>query len=120
MVFFRSVGQRPGGVAAAGVGEAQTLPVAGDQSVASGQAHQFQGEGRSPAHLPAVEMVDADALVIHLNPLQEALQPEGQRDFSGLLEKIARVVKRQVEDGPHETLLVLDANTGQNGIIQAS
>ncbi|RKZ14082.1 signal recognition particle-docking protein FtsY [bacterium] len=35
------------------------------------------------------------------------------------LEKIARVVKRQVEDGPHETLLVLDANTGQNGIIQA-
>jgi len=39
----------------------------------------------------AVEMVEADALVFHLNPLQEALQPEGQRDFSGLLEKMARV-----------------------------
>ena len=35
------------------------------------------------------------------------------------LEKIGRVVGKQVEDGPHETLLVLDANTGQNGIVQA-
>ena len=35
------------------------------------------------------------------------------------LEKIGRVVQKQVEDGPHETLLVLDANTGQNGIVQA-
>lgn len=35
------------------------------------------------------------------------------------LEKIGRVVQRQVADGPHETLLVLDANTGQNGIVQA-
>ena len=35
------------------------------------------------------------------------------------LEKIGKVVRKQVEDGPHETLLVLDANTGQNGIVQA-
>jgi fused signal recognition particle receptor len=35
------------------------------------------------------------------------------------LEKIGRVVRKQVDDGPHETLLVLDANTGQNGIVQA-
>jgi isopentenyl-diphosphate Delta-isomerase len=39
----------------------------------------------------AVEMIDADALVLHLNPLQEAIQPEGQRNFSGLLEKIGEI-----------------------------
>lgn len=40
----------------------------------------------------AVEMVDADALVLHLNPLQEAIQPEGDRDFGELLPRIAEVV----------------------------
>ena len=41
----------------------------------------------------AVEMIDADALVFHLNPLQEAIQPEGQCDFSDLVRKIGGVVR---------------------------
>lgn len=35
------------------------------------------------------------------------------------LAKINKVIKSKVEDAPHETLLVIDATTGQNGISQA-
>lgn len=35
------------------------------------------------------------------------------------LEKINRVIGNFIEDAPHETLLVIDASTGQNGISQA-
>jgi len=41
----------------------------------------------------AVEAIGADALVLHLNPLQEALQPEGNTNFSGLLGKIENVCR---------------------------
>ena len=35
------------------------------------------------------------------------------------LEKMTRIAKREIADAPHEVLLVLDATTGQNGLIQA-
>ena len=38
-----------------------------------------------------VETLNADVLVLHLNPLQEAIQPEGDRNFRGLLGKIERL-----------------------------
>lgn len=38
--------------------------------------------------LKAVDMIGADALVLHVNALQEALQPEGDTRFGGLLDKI--------------------------------
>jgi isopentenyl-diphosphate delta-isomerase len=40
-----------------------------------------------------VEMIEADGLILHLNPLQEALQLEGNTDFSGLLAKIEAVCR---------------------------
>lgn len=42
----------------------------------------------------AVEGIGADALVLHLNPLHEALQPGGNTDFRGLLDRIAEVCRR--------------------------
>jgi len=41
----------------------------------------------------AVEMIGANALQIHLNVMQELLMPEGDRDFTGYLENIGRLVR---------------------------
>ena len=57
--------------------------------------------GRGPAQLwlrpisaaGAVEMIEADALILHLNPLQEALQADGDGNWKGLLGKIETVCR---------------------------
>jgi isopentenyl-diphosphate delta-isomerase len=41
----------------------------------------------------AIEMIEADAIAIHLNPLQEAVQPEGQTNFERVLEKIGAIAR---------------------------
>ena len=41
----------------------------------------------------AVTMIGADGLILHLNVLQEAVQPEGNRNFRGLVDKIAAVCR---------------------------
>lgn len=40
-----------------------------------------------------VELLDADGLSIHLNPVQEAVQPEGTPAFAGVTERIAAIVR---------------------------
>lgn len=42
----------------------------------------------------AIEMIDADAVAIHLNAGQEAFQPEGDTNYSGVLEKVADIVAK--------------------------
>jgi isopentenyl-diphosphate delta-isomerase len=42
----------------------------------------------------AVEMIEADGLILHLNAMQEAVQPEGQAHFAGLLKQIEKVCRK--------------------------
>lgn len=70
--------------------------------------------------LRAIDMIEADALILHLNALQEALQPEGDTQFAGLLGKIEEVcrllpvpvVAKEVGWGFSEESAVQLANAG--------
>jgi isopentenyl-diphosphate Delta-isomerase len=44
--------------------------------------------------LRAVDMIEANALQIHLNVMQELIMPEGDRSFVGMLDRIAAIVNR--------------------------
>lgn len=57
---------------------------------------------------------DADIVLI-----DTAGRLHNKKNLMQELEKINRVIKKKIPDAPHETLLVIDAATGQNGITQA-
>ncbi len=57
-----------------------------------GLSHVLGEEGIDNAKR-AVDMIDADAIAIHLNPLQELIQPEGDKDFSDSLVSIRDLVR---------------------------
>ncbi len=46
----------------------------------------------------AIEMIRADALILHLNVLQEAVQPNGNTNFKGLFQKIEEVCRELAKD----------------------
>lgn len=62
-----------------------------------GGAQLVKGWGVTEARR-AVEMIEADALFIHLNPIQEAIQG-GDQDFSGIGERIRALCNELHEDG---------------------
>ncbi len=41
--------------------------------------------------LQVIDILEADALILHLNPLQECIQPKGDTNFGGLLDKISKL-----------------------------
>ena len=55
-------------------------------------APQLLGEQAEEYAKEAVDMLNADALLIHLNALQEAVQPEGQTNFKGVIRMISKIV----------------------------
>ncbi|WP_207724768.1 signal recognition particle-docking protein FtsY [Thermanaerosceptrum fracticalcis] len=78
-----------------------------------------QKEGSDPAAvvydgIQAARSRKADVLVI-----DTAGRLQNKTNLMEELRKIRRVVEREIPDGPHEVLLVLDATTGQNALSQA-
>ncbi|MCS6808825.1 MAG: type 2 isopentenyl-diphosphate Delta-isomerase [Bacteroidota bacterium] len=57
-----------------------------------GAAEITQPHVREKLHM-LVDMIEADALIIHLNPLQELLQPEGSPRFRGVLRSIEAICR---------------------------
>lgn len=41
-----------------------------------------------------IDLIEADALYFHLNPLQESLQPEGDTNFEGLINKLEKLISK--------------------------
>ena len=79
-----------------------------------------QATGADPAAVAFDAVAAALARKVDYLLLDTAGRLHTQKNLMAELEKIVRVVKKQVPDAPHETLLVLDATTGQNAIRQAS
>ncbi|GBF73962.1 type 2 isopentenyl-diphosphate Delta-isomerase [Paenibacillus sp. 598K] len=62
----------------------------------------------------AVELAEADGLVLHLNSMQEVFQPEGDTNFGGLLERIAELCRElQVPVGVKEVGWGIDGDTAR-------
>ncbi|MGN6347704.1 MAG: type 2 isopentenyl-diphosphate Delta-isomerase [Candidatus Nitrosocosmicus sp.] len=74
--------------------------------------------------LRIIKMIDANALAIHLNPLQELIQPEGEPRFKGILQKISDLVNeieipvivKEVGSGISAEVAVLLEKAGVSGI----
>ena len=79
-----------------------------------------QATGADPAAVAFDAVAAAIARRVDYLILDTAGRLHTQKNLMTELEKIVRVVKKNLPEAPHETLLVLDATTGQNAIRQAS
>ena len=77
------------------------------------------GEGSDPAAVVFDALQAAKARRTELVIVDTAGRLQTKSNLMQELEKIYRVIGREVPGAPHETLLVLDAGTGQNAISQA-
>lgn len=77
-------------------------------------------EGSDPAAVAFDAVKAAVARNIDVLLIDTAGRLQTKANLMEELKKINRVIQREIPDAPHETLLVLDATTGQNAISQAN
>jgi fused signal recognition particle receptor len=75
--------------------------------------------GSHPASVAYRATEEAIKTGIDLCIIDTAGRLQTQKNLMAELKKIQDSIRKQVPDGPHEVILVLDATTGQNGISQA-
>lgn len=75
-------------------------------------------EGSDPASLAYDAMVQSEADGVDLLMIDTAGRLQNRQDLMEELAKIIRVIRKRDPDAPHNTLLVLDATTGQNALSQ--
>ncbi len=76
-------------------------------------------EGSDPAAVAFDAVQSAKAKKADVLIIDTAGRLHTKSNLMEELKKIKRVISREISDAPHETLLVLDATTGQNAISQA-
>jgi fused signal recognition particle receptor len=76
-------------------------------------------EGSDPGAVAFDTIAQARSKGVDVVIVDTAGRLHTQDDLMGELGKVRRVIARQLQDAPHETLLTLDATTGQNGLRQA-
>lgn len=77
------------------------------------------GEGADPAAVVFDAVKAAVARKADILFIDTAGRLHNKANLMNELEKIHRIIKREIPEAPHETFLVLDATTGQNAINQA-
>jgi fused signal recognition particle receptor len=75
--------------------------------------------GSDPGAVAFDAIAQAHAKGVDVVIIDTAGRLHTQDDLMGELAKVRRVIARQLDDAPHETLLTIDATTGQNGLRQA-
>ena len=78
-----------------------------------------QGEGSDAAAVIYDAIQSAKAKDIDVLLCDTAGRLHNKKNLMSELAKINRVLSREIDGAPHETLLVIDATTGQNGLYQA-
>jgi fused signal recognition particle receptor len=76
-------------------------------------------EGSDPGSVAFEAVAQARVREIDVVIIDTAGRLHTQDDLMEELAKVRRVIARQIEGAPHETLLTVDATTGQNGLRQA-